>query len=110
MMIRDRAALRAALEVDDDAALEERLDANSDLDVLLDWSEDPDGIVVVIHGRGTILEFPFELADLWAALDELEDEMTAELEEDETAGERERLVGGNRTPLATSCEVSQRER
>lgn len=57
------------------------VDGQCELDA---WTEpDPfgaDEVVAAVHTRGTCLEFPLRVSDLWQTLAELEDEITQELE------------------------------
>lgn len=76
------ADLVSALEAQNRRGVEEAVDEYIELDARIDWAdvEETTGITVVVGGRGTTLEYPFAMHELWQTLDELEDEVTADLE------------------------------
>jgi len=98
-VVHDLAELLDALGLADRGELEEAVDARAELDAWIAWDDVDDlaGMTVVVDWRGTTLEYPFELHELWAVIDELDDEVAQELEaqarreledEEEDAGPR----------------------
>lgn len=81
-LVQGLAELIDALDVGDRRGLEEAVDGYIELDGRIDWDDvnDGTGLTVVVHDRGTTLEYPFTLGELWETLDELEEEVTADLD------------------------------